>query len=96
MTKFDNTSQNKSMLLFQLTDSLFTMFSKINSNDIYIFINSYFIHTMILNTFETTENYKIYYVDIDLNIILISILLAKMNDYEIIIICILSCQHINQ
>ena len=26
------------------------------------FVNSYCIHTMILNTFETTENYKIYYL----------------------------------
>ena len=49
---------------------------------------------MILNTYKTTENYKIYYFDICLNIILIFILLAKMNNDEIIIMCILSCQHI--
>ena len=60
------------------------------------FVNSYCIHTMILNPFETTENYKIYYFDVYLNIILISILLAKMNNDEIVIICIFSCQHIKQ
>jgi hypothetical protein len=60
------------------------------------FANSYCIHTMILNTFETTENYKAYYFDFDFNIILISILLAKMNREEISIICTLSCQHIKQ
>ena len=60
------------------------------------FVNSYCIHTMSLNTFETTENDKIYYFNFYLNIILISILLAKMNNDEIITICILSCQHIKQ
>ena len=53
------------------------------------FVNSYCIHTMILNTFETTENYKIYYIAFYLNIILISILLLKMNNDEIVIICTL-------
>jgi hypothetical protein len=59
-----------------------------------IFVKSYYIHTMILNTFETTESWKVYYFDVYLNMILISILLAKMNNDEISIICILSCQHI--
>jgi hypothetical protein len=57
------------------------------------FVNSYCIHTMILNTFETTENYKVYNFNFYFNIILIDILFAKMNNDEIIVICILSCQH---
>ena len=61
---------------------------------IFTFVNSYCIHTMILNTFETTENYKAYYFDSYFNIILLYILLAKMNNDEIVINCILSCQHI--
>ena len=60
------------------------------------FVTSYCIHTMILNTFETTENYKVYYFDFHFNIILISILLANMNNDEIIIICFLFCQHMKQ
>ena len=60
------------------------------------FVNSYCIHTMSLNTFETAENYKMYHFSFYLIIVLISILLAKMNNDEIIIICILSCQHIKQ
>ena len=60
------------------------------------FVNPYYIHTMLLNTLETTENYKIYYFNVYFNIIWIYTLLAKMNSYEIIVICILSCQHIEQ
>ena len=60
MTEFDTTSQSKTILLIQLTDALFTMLSKTNQTD-FTFVNSYCIHTMILNTFETTDNYKVYY-----------------------------------
>jgi hypothetical protein len=60
------------------------------------FVDSYCIHTMILNTVETTEHYKVYYFDFYLHITLISILLAQMNNDEIMIICVLSCQHIKQ
>ena len=49
---------------------------------------------MILNTVETTENQKMYYFNFDFKIILISTLLAKMTNDEIVIICILSYQHI--
>ena len=54
------------------------------------FVASYCIHTMILNTFETTENYKIYDFDFSFNIIFIPFLLAKMMNYEVVIICIMS------
>ena len=46
---------------------------------------------MILNTLESTENYKINQFTFNLNKILIHILLTKMKNNETVIICNLSC-----
>ena len=90
MTKFDTTSQNKTILLIQLT-AKYSQCNLKQTKMISTFGIYYCIHTMILNTFDTTEDSIMYSFNFYLNIILIHILLAKMNNYEVIIICILSC-----